>query len=329
MGTDVDVSNFLEVYGIDRANLLAQIEALNGFEHTPYKIIVEGKTDFQLVACFIAVMHAIPADYGKLTPIDAVKLYEGGLPESLFSEGTPITTEVEGEMLVLLKSENVDESANAVAETPTEDASATPEAGSDETHECPVFGNQNMEEPDCKDCKNQFPEEFAACTAKTAEAAAPTTKKKGRKAKTPKEPKAPKTPKEPKPPKEPKEKVVVLKSRYGHQVNTMSGDIDECLWVGGHIDQITSYIAAKHGKELSAARSKIRGHISHLIQVKNIAVLETEGVLKAQVEFGANNNAANTYVPENFVLPEYVAPVAPPAEPASTEAGTSQEPAAE
>lgn len=328
MGTDVDVSNFLEVYGIDRANLLLQIEALNGFEHSPYKIVVEGKNDFQLVACFIALMHAIPADYGKLTPADAVLLYEQGLPEALFSDGTPITKEVEAEMLALLKSETVE----TAPETPVEGADATPETGVDETHECPVFGNQNMEEPDCKDCKNQFPEEFAACTAKTAEAAAPQAKKKGRKAKTPKEPKAPKTPKEPKapkPPKEPKEKIVVLKSRYGHMVGSMSGDIDECLWIGGHIDQITSYIAAKHGKELSAARSKIRGHISHLIQVKNIAVLETEGVLKAQVEFGPKNTAENTYVPENLVLPEYVTPVAPPAEPASTETGTPQEPAAE
>jgi len=296
----------VEEYGLDLALLVAAIEAQNVSDKAVYRITVADRSGEDLLALFMAAVHAVPAEDTKLLP-EATRTFYNGLPDEVF---TDVTTEIEAHFLLELK---------AAAE-----AGVTPGAPVEEKHDCPSFGGQNAAEPDCQDCKNEFPDEFAACTTKTeANVAAASTKGKkgGKKApkapKAPKEPKAPKAPKEPKAPKAPKEpkppkeKVVTKRSRYGHIVGSMSGDIDQMVFQGAHIDVIAKVLAERHGRELSAARAKTRGHVNHLIQNKGVTVTEVEGILKAQVEFGKGLDATNTSC-EAIVLPDYVPPTPAP-----------------
>lgn len=305
----------LSGYNVTLEELKAVIEAFNASDKKSVTLPLDGSGE-ELLCMFLAGMHSVSTDNTAQLP-EVCKEFYKNLPEDLFDD---VTTEMEADALTRAKELAEAAPEEVQGEEPAAEEGSDPNA-TEFVSECPTFGAQNLTEPDCQDCKVEHPEEFEACAAKTEAAATKEPKKRGRKKgsknaapKEPKEPKAkkerkPRTPKDPNAP--PKEKVLRKRSRYGHIVGSMSGDIDNAVWQGGHIDVLTAWLANRHNRELSAARSKIRGHVNHLVQNKAVVVTEVEGVLKAQLEFAPGFTAENTEC-ETVELPAYVAPPAAP-----------------
>ena len=86
---------------LSREELLEAIEALNGFEHAPAQITVGEKSDTELLGCFMAVIHGVPADFTKNNP-DICKAFYKKLPEVVFDD---VTAEMEAQYLLTLRQE--------------------------------------------------------------------------------------------------------------------------------------------------------------------------------------------------------------------------------
>lgn len=141
--------------------------------------------------------------------------------------------------------------------------------------DCPTFAAKGVGyiegEKDCQACLEDFPDEAAACklivdSRSASQPAAQSKPKAGAK----------------------------KRSRYGHMVGSMSGDIDDMVFIGMNIKDMAVALAEKHGKTEKAAQAKIRGHVGYLPAARGITVTDKEGFLSCSTEYAEGFNAENT-----------------------------------
>lgn len=69
-----------------------------------------------------------------------------------------------------------------------------------------------------------------------------------------------------------KKKTDTEKSRYGHQIGSQAAAIDDAVFKGGTLDEMA--------KETGLTKGRIKGHIKHLRDKKQLVIDEKEGVFK-------------------------------------------------
>lgn len=295
----------LKDLGVDFKELKAAVAALNGSDLCPTKINVVGCKGELVLEKFLLTVHAVQEDKVQDLPIE-VRSFYSALPEEVFTED---------------EDPSALDDDKAAADAPTDDTESEEESG-DATEEastegialsdCPTFGAQDLNETDCQECETAFPSEFIACAAKTAGTPAPTPaptkadEKAAAKAAKEEEKAAAKATKDAekaakaaakaadKAPKAPKAPVVTKRSRYGHVIDSMSGDVDDLVWKGTTLEDMVLILMKKHNKPDANCRAKVRGHVNHLIQNKLVTVAEVDGLLKSSIEFIAGREAGNT-----------------------------------
>lgn len=305
----------LKEYGVELSTLKKEVKALNDVGILSEKIKVTGKGP-EILARFLVTISELPDAQLESIPKSVNDFYES-LPQAVFDDLGADLADDEAEETEddAVETEEVEETAEPEDNDEAEEEVTEPEEdepveeekkvnkkgkkdkkskkaekeetgdeteegdnteGSTVTSDCPAFKTGcNPDEDDCKNCADEFPDEFAACKEGTEKKAKKKAKKAARKkGGTPRKPK--------------------LRTRYGHIVGTMSGDIDNLLWEGGPIAEMAETIAKKHKREVPAAQAKIRGHIKHLMKNKGIEVTNEDDVLKAVQEFAEGYTAENT-----------------------------------
>ena len=79
-------------------------------------------------------------------------------------------------------------------------------------------------------------------------------------------------------------KAEVVKSRYGHKVGSMAAVIDDMVWKGSTLVDMSLAIVKQFNKEEDKATSKVKGHLVWLKKEKNVEIVKTEDTYKATVE---------------------------------------------
>jgi len=69
-------------------------------------------------------------------------------------------------------------------------------------------------------------------------------------------------------------KIDSKKSRYGHKEGSQAAAIDEAIFKGGTLKELS--------KEAKVSISRVKSHIKHLIEKKNLNIVEKEGVFKIE-----------------------------------------------
>jgi hypothetical protein len=61
-------------------------------------------------------------------------------------------------------------------------------------------------------------------------------------------------------------------NKFGHQIGTMSGDIDDLFYAGATKEKVIKMLMDKYGRTRELAERKVRDHAGHLKNAKNVKV---------------------------------------------------------
>jgi len=250
------------------------VTSLNAAGVLDASLVLVGVKGEELLTNFVVAMNAISDDAIKGLD-ENVRTFYNALPDSVF-DAIPEDTDLPEEAIEVAADE-----PDTAHEAFTEDADAIALRNAQKFEaQCPTFGKQNLAENDCQVCAGDFPDEHDACTvvSKAQTKAKPKPKSSGTSG------------------------VGKLRTRYGHTPGTMSGDIDDMVFLGMPIKDMAQKIAKKHNRTIEKAQAKIRVHVGHIVANRSdndgnaIAVSDTDGYLKCDIEFARGFTTENTQV---------------------------------
>jgi hypothetical protein len=262
-------------------------KALNDAGVLGVNLKIPGVKGPEMLENFIVAMNGITTEQLTGLPED-IRIFYDALPDEAFQQ---IPEDAE------LTTGSIDELPPGV------DEDADLQAQGSVTSECPNFKTKHTpEEADCRMCLQDFPEEFAACAAAAA-AVKVSTAPANRKAST---------------------AGSRFRTRYGHAVGSMSGDIDDMLFVGMPLVDMAKKIAKTHDRTIEKAQSKVRAHIVHLTKDLKLPVTDVNGYLSCSTEYTTGFSAENTqlsYKGKGIAAPAQE-PAQPTRQPTASEEGT-------
>lgn len=294
----------LKELGLTFKDVKAVCGSFNDCQLAETKIRLVGITGEAMIVELIARIDAVADEDMNKIPKDVQDFYEA-LPDEVFNINikpvelaapvVPPVSEQTGDERVVPSGRRVEdkgpagrkEEAPAIAETPKKGGAkkgtkvpaevpetpvVTPAEPTAETSTCPDFGTGFAEGAQvCIVCGQDFPAEHINCKRTMRGVPVP----------------------EPAPAKKPS--LGVMKSRYGHRINTMAGCIDDMIWAGTKLTKIAARVVKWYGKSPEATTAAVLRHIKYLPNARGInTVIAEDGTAKSDKEFSTGQNAQNT-----------------------------------
>lgn len=267
----------LKEYGVKFKDLKGVSGSLNDAGIAGAQIKVVGVKGADMLAAFLNAIESVPDKSVGEIPKDASDFYDA-LPDSVFDDAPVETEAVTKKTAAPSKAKAKAKADKKVKDTKKGKGKADKKAkeavakGSKVESDCPGFLTScNDEEENCQDCAKQFVKEYTACKD-ACQAKAKAEAKASKRTTTPGK-----------------------KTRYGHSLNTMTGQIDDLLWAGKTKEAIATAVAKRFDRTPAKAASCLRGHLKRMIRLAVITLEEREdGVLKAENEYAEGFTKENT-----------------------------------
>ena len=265
----------LKKYGIKRKELRTSCIELNDAAISDVPAIPVGTKvkGPDLLLSFLNAIDTIPDDCAEDIPETVASFYKG-LPQAVYDDEDSGDGVGADEPRKEETAKTTKKSTKAKEKKAKKKVEAEEEAVADVTSDCPSFKkNFNAEDTECVACKKDFPDEYdacsAVCNAKAEEEAA--SKPSARK------------------------KTIGKRTRYGHQIGSMCGLVDDMVWKGMTEKAMIKKIMKKFDRSERLASGRVMPHINNLVK-KGLATFEEreDNIIKTVEEFAEGFNAENT-----------------------------------